>query len=156
MLTVVGCGNSNRSDDGVGVVVAQRLQTYLENNPCSGISVFDAGTSGMDVMFQARGSRVLIVVDANCSGSAPGSIFKVPGSELENLPAPSYNLHDFRWDHALYAGRQIFKEEFPTDICVYLIEVANLSFGFELSTEVARAADSVYESIKRRIGDYSD
>ena len=109
----------------------------------------------MDVMFQARGCTTLIIVDANSSGSKPGSIFKVPGNELENLPEPSYNLHDFRWDHALYAGRKIFKEQFPSDITVYLIEVANLSLGLELSPDVASAADSVYESIKQTIGQYN-
>ncbi len=154
MLTIIGCGNSNRSDDGVGVVVAQRLQTYLNDKPNSYTRVFDAGTAGMDVMFQAKGSRALIIVDASSSGSKPGSIFEVPGNELEHLPEPSYNLHDFRWDHALYAGRQIFKEQFPSDITVYLIEAANLSLGLELSPDVASAADNVYEAIKQRIGQY--
>ena len=112
MLTIIGCGNSNRSDDGVGVGIAQRLQTHLKDKPNSYIHVFDAGTAGMDVMFQARGSRALIIIDANSSGSKPGSIFEVPGNELEHFPEPSYYLHDFRWDHALYAGRQIFKLKF--------------------------------------------
>ncbi len=33
MLTIIGCGNLNRSDDAVGVIIAQRLQKYLAENP---------------------------------------------------------------------------------------------------------------------------
>ena len=54
MLTIIACGNSNRSDDGVGVVVALSLQHHLRACPYSNVRVFDAGTGGMEVMFQAR------------------------------------------------------------------------------------------------------
>ena len=69
------------------------------------VRLLDAGTDGMAVMFAARGCRTLILVDACRSGSEPGAIFEVPGSELAQPYAPGLNLHDFRWDHALYAGR---------------------------------------------------
>jgi hydrogenase maturation protease len=143
MLTIIGCGNLNRNDDAVGVIIAQRLQQYLAQNPHPQVRVFDCGTAGMEVMFQARGSEKLIILDASCTDSEPGAIFKVPGKELEALPEPSYNLHDFRWDHALAAGRKIFKDDFPQDVTVYLIEAANLDFGLDLSPAVQHSADLV-------------
>ena len=148
MLTIIGCGNLNRSDDAVGVVIAQRLQQFLSEHPCSNVRVYDCGTAGMEVMFQARGSKSLVIIDACKTGSEPGAVFKVPGSELEALPEPSYNLHDFRWDHALAAGRKIFKDDFPEDVTVYLIEAENLSLGLELSPVVERSADIVFEEVK--------
>ncbi len=154
MLSIIGCGNPNRCDDGLGVYVAQRLQQYLNENPSNNVRVFDAGTAGMDVMFQARGSDQLIVIDANASGSEPGQIFKVPGEELENRPEPSYNLHDFRWDHALYAGRKIYKDEFPDDVLVYLVEAGSLDMGIGLSEAVQSAADRVVELVIEDIQSY--
>jgi len=147
MLTIIGCGNLNRSDDGVGVLVLQRLQKHLLENPIADVRVFDCGTAGIDVMFQARGSDELIIIDASQTGSEPGAIYEVPGSELAQLPEPSYNLHDFRWDHAIAAGRQIFKDAFPTKVTVYLIEAECLDFGWELSEAVAIAADKVFRLI---------
>jgi hydrogenase maturation protease len=97
----------------------------------------------MEVMFQARGSEKLIILDASCTDSPPGAIFKVPGKELEALPEPSFNLHDFRWDHALAAGRKIFLDDFPQDVTVYLIEAANLDFGLDLSAAVQHSAELV-------------
>ena len=147
MLTIIGCGNLNRSDDAVGVLVAQNLQRFLQEHPHPGVRVFDCGTAGMEVMFQARGSTALVIIDASSTGSEPGAVYKVPGEVLEQLPEPSYNLHDFRWDNAIAAGRKIYKAEFPTDITVYLIEAASLDFGLSLSPVVQQAAEKVYREL---------
>jgi len=149
MLTIIGCGNPNRTDDGVGVVVAAMIHEHLVAEPRANVRVFDAGTDGMAVMFRARGSHSLIIVDACKTGSEPGAVFEVPGAELEGKPPGSFNLHDFRWDHALYAGRQIYKEEFPKDVSVYLIEAQSLEMGLELSPVVAMAARVVAAKITK-------
>ena len=151
MLTVIGCGNTNRSDDAAGVLVAQRLIVALEETPVEGVQVFDAGTSGMDTLFQARGSDTLIIVDANISDSEPGSIFEVPGSELANAYDAAYSLHDFRWDHALHAGKKIFGDEYPEDVTVYLIEVKSIELGLEQSEPVQQAVGKVTDMIWARI-----
>ncbi len=150
MLTIIGCGNPNRGDDGVGVAIAQRLQTHLAQSPIPHVQVFDCGTAGIEVMFRAKGSDRLIIIDACSTESEPGAVFEVPGSELEALPGPSYNLHDFRWDHALAAGRKIFTE-FPQDVMVYLIEAASLEFCLELSPVVQKSSDLVFSKILDRL-----
>ena len=147
MLTVIGCGNLNRSDDGVGVLVAQRLQERLRRHPVPGVQVFDCGTAGVDVMFKAKGSTALIIIDAAQTGAEPGAIYEVPGEELAREHEPTYSLHDFRWDHALSAGRKIFRDEFPDDVSVWLIEAKSLNYGLELSEAVAAAADDVYQRV---------
>lgn len=155
MLTIIGCGNLNRSDDGVGVVVAQRLIEWVNARGFSDVSVFDAGTAGMDVMFRARGAKRLILIDASNSGAEPGAVFQVPGAELEKGHDPTYSLHDFRWDHALYAGRRIFGTEFPTNVTVFLIEAAELGLGLKLSAPVCRAADIVVADIQAIIAQHT-
>jgi hydrogenase maturation protease len=154
VLTIIGCGNSNRSDDGVGVFVAQALQARLRAAPRADVRVFDAGTGGMDVMFQARGARKLVLVDAARSGAAPGVIFEVPGGELATEHDPGYSLHDFRWDHALAAGRRIFGDKFPSDVTVMLIEAQRLDFGLELTPPVAAAAATAIDRLQRMIDEY--
>lgn len=151
-LTIIGCGNLNRNDDAVGVIIAQRLQQYLAAYPHPHAKVYDCGTAGMEVMFKARGSKHLIIIDASSTNSEPGAVFKLPGKELEALPEPSYNLHDFRWDNAIAAGRKIFKDDFPSSVTVYLIEAANLDFGWNLSPAVKHSADLVFEQVKTIIG----
>jgi len=83
-------------------------------------------------------------------------VFEVPGEELAACPAPSYNLHDFRWDHALFAGRQIYGDDFPEDVSVYLIEAASLELGIGLSPEVEQAVEKVVGRLAERIGAWRD
>lgn len=147
MIAVIGCGNPNRSDDGAGLEVLRMLKSRgLDGLPA--VSLFDAGTDGMGVMFAARGCRSLIVVDACRTGSSSGAVFEVPGEELEARHQPTLNLHDFRWDHALYAGRRIFKEDFPKDVVVLLIEAGRLDFGIGLSSAVSAAIPKVADRIE--------
>jgi hydrogenase maturation protease len=156
MLAVIGCGNPNRQDDGVGVAVAQRLSERLRRHPVPDVKVFDCGTAGMEVMFAARGADALVVVDACRSGGEPGSVYEVPGEELAQLPTePSFNLHDFRWDHALAAGRKIYGDAFPQEVDVFLVEAAATGFGLEMSPEVEAAADTVYRRLLSRVADYA-
>ena len=156
MLAVIGCGNSNRSDDGVGVFVAQALLRRQREHPRDDVRVFDAGTGGMDVMFQARGARRLIIIDASSSGSPAGAIFEVPGEELLREREASFSLHDFRWDHALATGRKIFREQFPSNVSVFLIEAQSLALGLELSAPVRLAAERVIAQLEQLIDAYRD
>lgn len=154
MLTIIGCGNSNRTDDGAGVRAAQILKDFVREHPKRNVQVFDAGTGGLDVMFHARGATRLIIIDANSSGSEPGAIFEVPGEELAADHEASYSMHDFRWNHALYAGRRIFKDAFPTNVTVYLIEAGSLDLGLFMTEAVAHAVEKVVARIKAIIAEY--
>lgn len=151
MLVIIGCGNVWRSDDAVGVVVVRELREYIEAHPVEGVRVFDAGTGGMDVIFQARGATRLVIVDAVRSGAEPGAVFRVPGAELAQAHQPAYSLHDFRWDHALHAGRMIFRDDFPADVTVYLIEAQQLGLGDTLSAPVQRGAGQVIAELRKLV-----
>lgn len=155
MLTVIGCGNPNRTDDGVGVVVSQRLIERLRRHPLPAVQAFDCGTAGMDVMYRARGSDSLILIDACLSGGEPGAIYEVPGEALETSKEPSYSLHDFRWDHALAAGRKIYGAHFPADVRVWLIEAQSTALGLSLTPPVAASADRVFSRVLDRIAAYT-
>ncbi|WP_119458731.1 hydrogenase maturation protease [Rhodospirillaceae bacterium SYSU D60014] len=147
MIAVVGCGNPNRSDDGAGPDVVRALAARGVSED-SRVRLLDAGTDGMAVMFAARGCRTLIIIDACQSGSVPGAVFEIPGTELEQRHQPSLTLHDFRWDHALFAGRKIFGETFPTDVTVLLIEAGTVAFGIGLSPCVADAAEKIVDRVE--------
>lgn len=151
MIAIVGCGNANRSDDAAGLEVVRLLyaRTAIKSRP--DVHLLDAGTDGMAVMFAARGCTTLIVIDACRTGADPGAIFEVPGDALESKSPHSLNLHDFRWDNALYAGRQIFREAFPRDMTAYLIEVRTLELGCGLSPDIRASVQTVAQKIEARI-----
>jgi hydrogenase maturation protease len=150
MIAVIGCGNPNRSDDGVGSEVVRALssrEAFREKR----IRLLDAGTDGMGVMCAARGCRHVIIVDACRSGSPAGAIFEIPGNELKLKRHASLTLHDFRWEHALYAGRQMFGDDFAQDVTVLLVEADTIAFGIGLSPPVAQAASKVVSRVEHLV-----
>jgi hydrogenase maturation protease len=128
----------------------------LERGVPDGVELVDGGTAGMDVAFKMRGRRRVIIVDAASSGAEPGTVFKVPGEELADLPPlDGLHLHAFRWDHALAFGRWLLKDAFPREVVVILVEPADTSPGADLSPPVRagleRAIEVVLEEVDRAL-----
>jgi hydrogenase maturation protease len=143
---VIGCGNLLRGDDAAGPVLVRRL---LDRGLPPGAEVADGGTAGMDVAFRMRGAGHVVLVDAaRTGGGGPGTLYRLDGADVEQLPPlEGLNLHSFRWDHALAFGRWILKEDYPARVTVYLIEAGGLEFGAPLTPPVDAALDSLVERL---------
>ncbi|MDP3950186.1 hydrogenase maturation protease [Microbacterium sp.] len=140
-VLVIGCGNILRADDAVGPILIRHL---WERGVPGATRMVDGGTAGMDVAFQMRGARRVVIVDASSTGSEPGTIFRVPGEELGELtPIDGLHTHAFRWDHALSFSRWLLGPECPNDITVFLIEAGDLTPGAQLSPPVQEAMERV-------------
>lgn len=145
-MLIVGCGNLLRGDDGVGPVLVRHL---WERGVPSGARLVDGGTAGMDVAFQMRGAQRVVIIDAAATGSAPGTVFKVPGAELEELPPlQGLHTHSFRWNHAIAFARWALAEDCPTDITVFLIEAGGVELGADLSEPVEAAMEQVIDLVE--------
>jgi hydrogenase maturation protease len=150
-VLVVGCGNLLRGDDGVGPVLIRHL---WDRGVPDGAKLVDGGTAGMDVGFQMRGAQRVVIVDACVSqgetGAPPGTVYRLPGEELTDLPPlQGLHTHSFRWDHAIPFARWALGEACPTDITVFLIEAAAMDLGAELSEPVRTGMEQVIELIER-------
>lgn len=145
-VLVVGCGNILRGDDAVGPVLVRRL---WEDGVPAGVRMVDGGTAGMDVAFQMRGAQRVVIVDASSTGASPGTVYRVPGEELADTgPLDGLHTHSFRWDHALTFARWLLGPECPSDITVFLIEVADLTPGAELTPKVRAAMERVIDLLR--------
>ncbi len=138
---VVGCGNLLRGDDAVGPILVRHL---WEDGVPETVTLVDGGTAGMDVAFKMRGAERVVIVDAAATGAEPGTIYRVPGEELEDLPAlDGLHTHQFRWDHALSFGRWLLADEYPDDITVFLVEAESTEPGAPLTPKVEIAMRDV-------------
>ncbi|MBK9407007.1 MAG: hydrogenase maturation protease [Gemmatimonadetes bacterium] len=151
---IIGCGNLLRGDDAVGPILIRHL---WERGLPPGVRCADGGTGGMDVAFQMRGVAHVILVDACTSGSEPGALFKLQGSDVEHLPPlAGVNLHAFRWDHALAFARWALKDDYPSRIDVYLIEAQSLTVGDPLSPPVERTMHALADLLLRQLHEPAD
>ncbi|MEU9890545.1 hydrogenase maturation protease [Sphaerisporangium sp. NPDC051011] len=140
-VLVVGCGNLLRGDDGVGPVLVRHL---WEHGVPDGARIVDGGTAGMEVAFRMRGARRVVLVDAARTGATPGTIYRVPGPAVADLPPlGGLHTHSFRWDHALAFAHWLLKDAYPDDVTVFLIEAERVDPGAELSPAVRQAMEKV-------------
>lgn len=146
---VIGCGNLLRGDDAAGPVLVRRM---WDRGLPAGVVCADGGTGGIDVAFQMRGVPTVVLVDACTSHSEPGTLFEVPGTEVENLPPlAGINLHAFRWDHALAFARWVLKDDYPADVVAYLIEGERFDVGEGLSPKVDAAVDRLVDLLLAKL-----
>lgn len=145
-LLVVGCGNLLRGDDGVGPILIRHL---WEGGVPDDVRLVDGGTAGMDVAFQMRGARRVVIIDAASTGEKSGTVYKVPGPAVEELPPlAGLHTHSFRWDNALAFARWLLGDGYPKDVTVYLIEATGFEPGAPLSAPVERAMHEVIDLIR--------
>ncbi|MCU0449816.1 MAG: hydrogenase maturation protease [Bernardetiaceae bacterium] len=143
---ILGFGNPVRSDDAVGPYVIEQLQKRLADQP--DVSLFDMGTSAFEVLFKLQGHPRIWLVDAVLNTGEPvGTLYKVPADELARAPQddPLVFLHSLKWDQALSYAKKILRDEYPTDIEVYLIAIDNTRLAMGLSPEARQAADRVVD-----------
>jgi hydrogenase maturation protease len=150
-VLVIGCGNLLRGDDAVGPTLVREL---WERGVPEGVELVDGGTAGMDVAFKMRGRRKVVIVDAARTGVAPGTVYRVPGAELEDLPpVTGLHQHAFRWDHALAFGHWLLHDAYPPEVVVFLVEAASTEPGAELTAPVRsgmeRAIGLVLDEVTR-------
>ncbi|HEY0937465.1 MAG TPA: hydrogenase maturation protease, partial [Trebonia sp.] len=146
-LAVIGCGDPQRSDDGVGPLLVRRLR---EDGTPPGVRLVDGGTAGADVAWQMRGAKRVIVVDSGRTGAAPGTVYRVPGPEVADMPPLSgLHTHSFRWDHSLAFARWLLGPRYPADVTVYLIEALDQTPGDELSAPARDGLTQVLGLIRR-------
>ena len=148
-VLVIGCGNLLRGDDGVGPVLVRRL---FELGLPEGMRLADGGTAGMDVAFAMDGASEVVIVDACRSGETPGTLFELPGAEVEVPPLTGVNMHAFRFDHAIAFGRWLLKERYPEKVTVFLVEGGCFDPGESLSEPVSSAMERLCQLLIERYG----
>ena len=142
---VIGVGNTLRSDDGVGVFIAERLADELASG--SRHAVICAEDVIENHVFRIADSAVrnVLVIDAvQGTGSEPGSL--VLGSLTEMEIGGGFSTHKLALSMAAKLLAQHGKD-------VYLLGIAaeNIEFGTSVSQEILESAETVIDLVLGRI-----
>lgn len=143
---VIGIGNPYRRDDAVGLVVARRLR---EKN-LDGVKVLEMSGEGAALIEAWQGAERVIVIDAVCSGAAPGTIFRFVANQ-QAIPTEffRYSTHHFGLAEAIELARALGR--LPKELIVYGIEGKDFAGGEGVSPEVEQAASRVVDSITEEL-----
>ncbi len=138
---VIGVGNRFRSDDGVGLVVAERLNA---RHAPPAVVVRERDVLGLGDVW--RDADVAVVVDAMASSDPPGTIRRF---EVGDAPLPRdafrCSTHGFGVADAVELARAT--GALPARLIVYGVVGGCFDHGDDLSEPVARAVAGLVERI---------
>lgn len=115
---VIGLGNPLVTDDSVGLRVVEQLREELADR--SDVTVDEDYWGGLRLMERMIGFDRVIVVDAICTGAAPGTIHRLKTSDIPTQRSAS--AHDVNLPTALAFGRQA-EVALPRDEHIVLIGI---------------------------------
>jgi hydrogenase maturation protease len=143
---VIGLGNRYMRDDGVGIEAARALRAQ---NLGGEVFVYEENGIELSLLWQFRGAKKIVVIDALRSGLPPGTVTRhviVPGSgeisELRSLH--ELELYDI-FDLATHA------ELMPCPVVILGVEPKDCSLGEGLTGEVADAVPKVVGEALREL-----
>jgi len=136
---VIGIGNPDRGDDGVGRAVARSLQGRLPPK----VAIVEQDGEATSLMACFDGVRTAYLIDACASVAArPGSVqrFDVSGTPL---PQGAFTLstHGLGLAEAIELARAL--GQLPPRCIVYAVEAGTVEPGAPLSPPVAAAVETV-------------
>ena len=145
---VIGLGNPILGDDGVGWVIAERVEEQVSAQSLP-VEVEFASLGGLSLMERLIGFQTVILVDALYTGQNPaGAVSDFPLADLTDPAAGhSASTHDTTLLTALETGRRM-GAELPERVHVVAVEAVNVSdFSEQLSPSVTTAVPLAVERV---------
>ncbi len=148
---VVGLGNPILTDDGIGVIVANKVEKALGSLDLDSVTVTEASVGGLRLMELMVGFDRVILIDAilSSNGAKPGTIQFMSLEDLSDISPTQHSAcaHDTSLITALELGKHLGLN-LPEDIIIYAVEVANVcDFSDQPTPAVAEAVPKVTELV---------
>jgi len=145
-------GNPILSDDGVGLLVADRLR---ESSLPDSVEVVQSEVGGLRLLELVRGFTRVIIIDALRSpaesGRHPGEVYRYEAKDFKGGHRYG-SAHSIGLDTALEIGHKL-GYDMPAEVTVFAIEAEDVeTFGEELSPPVAAAAERVFALVREEVG----
>ena len=130
-VAILGIGNTLRSDDGAGSILASRIKDKF------GFVVFDAGASPENYLERLIREKpdTVVIIDTADFGGLPGEFKVLQPNEIKTV-----NLF-FTHNASVSLTINYLQIHLKADIIVLIIQPKSLVLGENLSCEVAQAVD---------------
>ncbi|HTZ97132.1 MAG TPA: hydrogenase maturation protease [Terriglobales bacterium] len=137
-MLIIGCGNRERSDDGAGILVAERLREL-------GIEAETRIGEALDLIEAWNGADDVILVDAVLTGAPVGTVQAWDGRQPLASVRTNTSSHGLGVAEAIELAHVL--DRLPTRLRVYGIEGRRFEPRAEISPEVRCAIEEVVRRI---------
>ncbi len=150
---IIGMGNPQLSDDGVGLAVACAVAERLKDRMT--LTVTELNTGGIRLMEAMAGFKRAVVVDAMLSGAPPGSVQRFDPKDFVTTKN-TFSSHDTdfatAYDLGVMAGVSL-----PEQLSFWGIEACEFDlFGECFTAEVAVAVPVAVERIVAQLVEWEE
>jgi len=146
---VIGVGNPLRSDDGIGIILLEKLIGRKDELP-NGIEYVDGGTGGMNLLHVLTRFDVVLIIDAvNFDGNAGESrLFKLDDVNSKKISA-TVSTHETDILKILQLSKEL--DEIPSDLFIFGIQPKDTSHGHSLSQELKEGVELHLKNLRKEI-----
>jgi len=132
-VIILGIGNTLRSDDGLGSILAGRIKDKVP------FKVFDTGVTPENYLGKiiAEAPDTVLLIDAVDFGGEPGEFRILEQEELKT--ANLFSTHNA----SLSLSINYLQKNLKVDIIILIVQPKNISFGGTLSPEVTESLNKI-------------
>ncbi len=135
-ICVMGLGNLMCTDDAVGMLAVQLLQS--DPRLPGHVMVIEGGTLGLDLLGRLDGVTRLLVLDAVDCGVTPGSVMRFEGEAIRRLPT-GRSVHLLGLSDLLSV--MLLLDAAPMEVVLLGVQPASTELGTTLTSTVEQALD---------------
>ncbi len=149
-VLVLGIGNLVMSDDGVGVLVAQRLQQgyrFADN-----VEVLDGGTLGLDLLPKLENITNLIMIDAVETGQKPGTCVRLCGQELPIALETKLSPHQMGLKDLLAVSELMGHS--PKEMVLFGVQPGSVEMEIGLTAEVEAELETLVTNVLNELANW--
>jgi hydrogenase 3 maturation protease len=149
-IAILGIGNSLRSDDAAGVLVARRLAQSRLTHDLDSILVIDAGHAPENTTAELRhfAPELVILIDAAEVGGAPGMIRQVEIDEIDGMSASTHTM-----PLSMLAKYLIL--ELDCEVKILGIQPKSIDIGESVSEAIWLAVDEMVDGLIESLSEIS-
>jgi len=149
-LTVLGLGNILSGDDGIGVLLIQRLAEQKEQFPS--VEFIDAGVGGLRLLnLLEEVPAVLIVDSADMNLQAGESRLIIPAQLARDQGEKGFSLHDISFAQTLAMAERFFSR--PATV-IFAIQPKSIQQSDKLSQELENAFGQLENQIRKLLNNW--
>jgi len=151
---IIGIGNPFRRDDGIGIVLLEKLIEKKNNLP-QNIEYIDGGTGGMNLLHMLALFDVALIIDAVNFNGHPGEskLFKSE-DVISKKPPMNMSTHESDILKIIHLSKEL--GEIPDELFIFGIQPKDVSQGDNLSPELQKVVASLTSSLQNEITNIFD
>ena len=146
---VIGIGNPLRRDDGIGIVLLEKLVERKNELP-ENVEFVNGGTGGMNLLHILARYDVAVVIDAvNFDGEVGESkLFKSEDVNSKKIPI-NISTHESDILKVIQLSKKL--KECPSKLFIFGIQSEDTSFGQTISTNLETVVESLMFCLENKI-----